>query len=78
MKQLPFRYDEELEKDIETVMKMQHWGSKKNKALVHAVKIAAAYIRKQQKGIKTKDDYQSRNDLRTKVEQDLNISGGFY
>lgn len=78
MKQLPFRYEESLEKDLAEVMKLQHWGQKKNKALVHAVKIASAYIRKQSKGIKSKDDYQSRNDLRNKVSADLDIKDGFY
>ena len=51
-KQIPFRYEPELEKDLEEVLKLQHWSPKKNVAITQAIKIAAGYIKKQRSKIK--------------------------
>ncbi len=45
-KVIPFRYyPQELDPDLAELFRIQGWGKSINKALTHAVRIAAAYIR---------------------------------
>lgn len=68
-KAIPFRYEEELEKDIKTLKELTNYGMSINRAITFGIKIGAAYARKlfQQKSIK--DEYA----LRAKIEEKLNI-----
>ena len=69
-KQIPFRYSpEELDKDFEEIMKIQGWSPKKNKAIKHAIIIAAAYIKKNKKKFNPKKD--SYASLEDKINTDL-------
>ncbi len=70
-KQIPFRYPEELEEDFEELFKLQYYMKKKNTALINALKIAAAYIKKVK--IKKDDGYGLAGKLRDYVEKDLKI-----
>lgn len=54
-KQIPFRYNEEdLQKDLDELFKLQGYTQKTNEALIHAVKISASFSRKH-----LKKDYSS-------------------
>jgi hypothetical protein len=76
-KQLPFRYPEELEKDIEEVTSLQHWSKSKNKAIHAAVVIAASLIRKAKKEInKGRKKKLDEWDLRHKIFDYINKKTG--
>ena len=82
MKQIPFRYPDEEEKDVELIKHLQHWGSTKNKSIRLAVKITAGLIRQTvkdiNKGKKKKVsldeyDWDLWNKIRNKIEKLANV-----
>lgn len=73
-KSYPFRYPEELEKDITTLQDLIYYSHSKNKAIQIAIKIAAGYIRKLQKRKVKKD----AADLRREIEEKMSIVFGLY
>lgn len=60
-KAIPFRYHEDLEKDIQTIAEVADYANRKNKGITLAVKLAAAYVRELMKMKKIK----GINDVRT-------------
>jgi len=45
-RQTPFRYESDLDEDIEILKNINSWGTKaKNKAIINAIKIASAVIK---------------------------------
>lgn len=69
-KQIPFRYDEEkLKKDFEALFSLRY-TPKINKALIDAVKIAGAFIRKNNSNPKAETSYWERQE---KIQQKLDI-----
>ncbi len=74
-KQLPFRYPEELDEDIELLRdSISHWGTNsKNQALIDAVKISAQLIKK----IKSKYKKElSKNDIAEKIIKMISVVPG--
>lgn len=71
-KQIPFRYNESLEKDFEEVFKLQNgYSKKKNLAIKHAIIITAALIRKKSNLKKFKDSHSY--DICMAITDDLKI-----
>jgi CHASE3 domain sensor protein len=69
-KQIPFRYEEDLDQDLEEIMKIQNWSPSKNKAISHAVIIAAAYLKKNKKKFNEQDEG-GFSSIETKINADL-------
>lgn len=44
-RQIPFRYTDELDKDLEILYRLQYTLRNKNKAITQAIKISAAFIK---------------------------------
>jgi hypothetical protein len=76
-KQIPFRYPGSLQKDIDLIGDLQSWSPKKNLALIHAVMIAAAFLKKKKKAIKKKDAT-IYHEVKNAVEADLKIELPYY
>lgn len=67
-KAIPFRYREDLEKDIQTVAEVADYANRKNKGITLAVKLAAAYVRDIMKMKKIKGISDVRNYLVDKFQ----------
>ncbi len=69
-KQIPFRYDDEdLKKDFEALFSLRY-NDKINKALTDAVKIAGAFIRKNNSNPKAETSYY---EIQEKIQKTLDI-----
>jgi hypothetical protein len=72
-KQLPFRYPESLQEDIDLIDEsLKNWSNSKNKAIINGIRIASAYIRhlKKTKECKNLNSWK----LRGKIEEKLTIN----
>lgn len=67
-KAIPFRYHEDLEKDIQTIAEVADYANRKNKGITLAVKLAAAYVRDLMKMKKIKGISDVRNYLVDKFQ----------
>lgn len=67
-KAIPFRYHEDLEKDIQTIAEVADYANRKNKGITLAVKLAAAYVRDLMKMKKIKGISDVRNYLVDKYQ----------
>ena len=70
-KAIPFRYHEDLEKDIQTIAEVADYANRKNKGITYAVKLAAAYIRDLRKMKKIKNIQDVRMYINEKHEVDI-------
>ncbi len=67
-KAIPFRYHEDLEKDIQTIAEVADYANRKNKGITLAVKLAAAYVKDLMKMKKIKNISDVRNYLYDKYQ----------
>lgn len=74
-KQIPIRYEEELEEDIKELQNiLGYWGSaSKNRVFTEAVKITAKLVRK----IKSKNKKElSKSDIKERIQKMISSSPG--
>lgn len=69
MKSMVFRYNDNLIDDIKIIASIDSYSSSRNLVVVHAVKIAAAYVRKIQKQKNVKEPI----DAKWKIQDNLKI-----
>lgn len=68
MKNYPFRYPEELEKDIDYLKSLWSYGGSKNRVLQDAVQIAAASVKKLMWGHAKDEQYQKVEIIRKELK----------